>query len=218
MVRTAHEDSADFKNHYNRMVQSVNDYYKWFVYKRMRERYSSAWLKIEGESKSRPPKPRTGHPKSSSELRPGRPSTPIPENPVAAAQLTCVHDAICFFVAFSLTDFVSCGVASILFSRATSPKNAAFGFFPLGMFRQNSIAFLVLFFSTASAAAAFRFPRGPFRGPPGARTHGFPAATPHVGQATEYGCLRVSCFVLIPCFRCPRGGSLGSRLAGSTSS
>jgi hypothetical protein len=66
--------------------------------------------------------------------------TPILENAVAEAQLTRVHDAICFFVAFFLTDFVSCGFASIFFSQATSPKNAASDFFPLGMFHRNLIA------------------------------------------------------------------------------
>lgn len=164
----------------------------------MRERDRNASPKVE-ENPALPNRER-GHPKSSGELRPGRPSTPIPESRVAEAQLTRVHAEICRFVAFSLTDFVSCGVARIFFSRATSPKNAASGFFPLGMFHRNLIAFLALFFSTASAAAAFQSPCGPFRGPPAARTHGFPAATPHVGQATEDCCLSVGCFVFISCF------------------
>jgi|HubBroStandDraft_6_1064221.scaffolds.fasta_scaffold07392_10 hypothetical protein len=58
--------------------------------------------------------------------------TPIAENRVVEPQLTCVHDAICFFVAFSLTDFVTCGFASCFFTLATSSKNAVPGFFSLG--------------------------------------------------------------------------------------
>jgi len=66
--------------------------------------------------------------------------TPIAENRVVEVQLTCVHDAICFFVAFSLTDFVSCGFANIFFSAATSAKNEASDFFSLGTFHRSLIA------------------------------------------------------------------------------
>jgi hypothetical protein len=65
---------------------------------------------------------------------------PIPENRVIATQQTCVHDAICFFVAFSLTDFVTCGFASFFLTLATSAKNAASDFFSLGTFHRSLIA------------------------------------------------------------------------------
>jgi len=67
--------------------------------------------------------------------------TPFPKNRVIVTQQTCVHDAICFFVAFSLTDFVSCGFASFFFSAATSAKNAASDFLSLGTFHRSLIAF-----------------------------------------------------------------------------
>jgi hypothetical protein len=73
--------------------------------------------------------PKTGHPsRQANYVRATRP------------QLTRAQDAICFFVAFSLTDFVSCGFASVFFSSANIAKNAASGFFSLGMFHQSLIA------------------------------------------------------------------------------
>jgi hypothetical protein len=89
-----------------------------------------------------------------------------------------------------------------IFSRATWAKNRLSDFFFLGTFTPESYHFLFALFSTYSAAAAFRFGCGSFRGPPAPRTHRFPAATPQVGQATEDTCFRVSCFVFNSCLRC----------------
>jgi hypothetical protein len=60
---------------------------------------------------------------------------------------------------------------------------------------------LVSFFSPASAAMSFRAVCGSFRKPPATRMHRFPAAIPHVGQATEDCCFRVSCFTFISFLR-----------------
>ena len=100
-----------------------------------------------------------------------------------------------FFVAFSLTDLVSCGFAFPFFSRVTSTKNATPKFFFWALSREPYR--LVLFVSTASVAASFRSGCGSFRRPPATRTHRFPTPTPHVGQATEVFSFAVSCFILI---------------------
>ena len=151
--------------------------------------------------------------------------TRIAENRVVEAQLTCVHDAICFFVAFSRTDFVSCGFANFFFSASTSAKNVASGFFALDMFHQSLIAFLFSSFPQLQQPQPSGY-CGPFRGPPAARTHCLPAPTPHVGQATEDFCPSIGRFVFISCFRRSRASRAAavvlsssesrSHLAGST--
>jgi hypothetical protein len=70
----------------------------------------------------------------------------MPENRVIATQKAFVHDAICFFVAFSLTDFVSWGFISFLLTLATSAKNAASDFFSLSTIHHSLIISLVLSF------------------------------------------------------------------------
>ena len=61
--------------------------------------------------------------------------------------------------------------------------------------------FLILFLSSASATMKFRLGCGSFRKPPAERMHGFPAATPQVGQATEDCCSRVG-LIFILSLRC----------------
>ena len=69
---------------------------------------------------------------------------PSLKNRVIATQKTFVHDAICLFVAFSLTDFVSCGFANFFLTLATSAKNAGSDFFALGTFHHSLITSLVI--------------------------------------------------------------------------
>ena len=66
------------------------------------------------------------------------------------------------------------------------------------------IVHFVPLFSTTSAAASMRLVCGSRRRPLVDRIHRIPAATPHVGQATEDVCLTVSCFTFISRLCCSR--------------
>src|ERR1700722_17612356 len=96
-------------------------------------------------------------------------------------QRLAFHSAICSLDALSLTDFVRCGFARSFSNRAISPAYDSF-------FR---------FFSTVSKDRTFRLPCASFRAPPANKMQRFPAETAHVGQRTEYICLRVSRWVFI---------------------
>jgi len=65
----------------------------------------------------------------------------LQEKRAVEAQLACVHDAICFLVACSRTDFVSCGLRSSFFSEASSARKAASEFLSFTTFHRSLIAF-----------------------------------------------------------------------------